>query len=129
MPNKSVPPMGEIILYQTEDGQTRVECRFADESLWLSQVLMAELFRVTPQNITLHLQALFEEGEIAEGATCKEFLQVRVEGTREVRRSVRYYSLDAILAVGYRVRSPRGVQFRRWATERLSAAEHAINTL
>ena len=119
IPGKPVPPVGEIILYQTEDGQTRVECRFADETLWLSQALMADLFQVTPQNITLHLQALYAEGEIAEGATCKDFLQVRLEGDREVRRSIRYYSLDAILAVGYRVRSERGTQFRRWATERL----------
>jgi hypothetical protein len=111
--------MGEIVLYQTEDGQTRLECRFAEETLWLSQALMADLFQVTPQNVTLHLQALYAQGEIAEGATCKEFLQVRLEGAREVKRSLRYYNLDAILAVGYRVRSERGTQFRRWATERL----------
>lgn len=110
---------GEVLLYTTEDGRTRLECRFADETLWLSQALMAELFQTTPQNITLHLKALYEEGEIGEGATCKDFLQVRREGAREVRRSVRHYNLDAILAVGYRVRSPRGTQFRVWATERL----------
>ena len=119
MPDNPVPPLGEIILYQTEDGGTRVECRFADQTLWLSQALMAELFQVTPQNITLHLQALYEDGEIAETATCKEFSQVRAEGTRQVTRTVKFYSLDAILAVGYRVRSERGTQFRRWATERL----------
>jgi hypothetical protein len=96
-----------------------LECRFAEETLWLSQALMADLFQVTPQNVTLHLQALYAQGEIAEGATCKEFLQVRLEGAREVKRSLRYYNLDAILAVGYRVRSPRGTQFRQWATERL----------
>ncbi len=112
-------PVGEIVLYQTEDGQTRVECRFADESLWLSQALMAELFQVTPQNITLHLKTLYQEGEIEEAATCKDFLQVRLEGKRQIRRKVRHYNLDAILAVGYRIRSPRGTQFRRWATERL----------
>jgi hypothetical protein len=110
---------GELILYKTEDGRTRVECRFADETLWLSQALMAELFQTTPQNITQHLKALYEEGEIDEEATCKEYLQVRQEGAREVRRSVKHYNLDAILAVGYRVRSVRGTQFRRWATERL----------
>ncbi len=113
------PPIGEIVLYQTEDGQTRVECRFVDESLWLSQALMAELFQVTPQNITLHLKTLYEEGEIEASATCKDFLQVRMEGQRRVRRTVKHYNLDAILAVGYRVRSPRGTQFRKWATERL----------
>lgn len=110
---------GELILYETEDGRTRVECRFADETLWLSQALMAELFQTTPQNITQHLKTLYEEGEIDEQATCKEYLQVRREGAREVRRSVKHYNLDAILAVGYRVRSVRGTQFRRWATERL----------
>jgi hypothetical protein len=112
-------PRGELILYETEDGRTRVECRFADDTLWLSQALMAELFQTSPQNITQHLKALYEEGEIDEEATCKEYLQVRQEGAREVRRSVKHYNLDAILAVGYRVRSVRGTQFRRWATERL----------
>lgn len=120
MAEDSRPPNGEIILYQTEDGRTRVECRFEHETLWMSQALMAELFQTSPQNITLHLKALYAEGEIDEQATCKEYLQVRQEGTREVRRSVKHYSLDAILAVGYRVRSERGTQFRRWATERLS---------
>ncbi|GMW00926.1 MAG: toxin Fic [Candidatus Hydrogenedentota bacterium] len=110
---------GEVLLYQTDDGRTRVECRFADETLWLSQAGMAELFQTTPQNITLHLKSLYEEGEIEESATCKHYLQVRTEGQREVRRTVRHYNLDAILAVGYRVRSSRGTQFRQWATERL----------
>lgn len=113
------PLEGELILYQTQDGRTRVECRFHDETLWLSQALMAELFQTTPQNITQHLKSLYEEGEISEAGTCKDYLQVRQEGTRQVRRSVRYYNLDAILAVGYRVRSLRGMQFRQWATERL----------
>ncbi len=103
-------PMGEFILYQTEDGLTRVECRFEEETLWLSQALMAELFHTTPQNITLHLKALFEEGELDQGATCKDYLQVRDEGGRQVQRSIKHYNLDAILAVGYRVRSPRGTQ-------------------
>ncbi len=114
-----VVPTGEIILYQTEDGRTRVEYRFEQETLWLTQALMAELFQTTPQNITLHLKTLYEEGEIDETATCKDYLQVRREGTREVRRDVKHYNLDAILAVGYRVRSTRGMQFRQWATERL----------
>jgi len=73
---KSQEPTGEIVLYQTDDGRTRVECRFAEETLWLSQALMAELFQTTPQNITLHLRALYEEREIAESATCKEYLQM-----------------------------------------------------
>lgn len=113
-------PQSEIILYQTEDGRTRIECRFAEDTLWLTQALMAELFQVTPQNVTLHLKAIYEEGELDEAATCKEYLQVRSEGGREVRRMLRHYSLPAILAVGYRVRSQRGTLFRQWATARLS---------
>ncbi|BDI03455.1 virulence RhuM family protein [Sphaerotilus microaerophilus] len=113
------PQPGEFLLYETEDGRSRVECRFAEDSLWLSQAQMAELFQTTPQNITLHLKALYAEGEILQEATCKSHLQVRHEGDRQVRRNVRFYNLDAILAVGYRVRSTRGTQFRRWATERL----------
>lgn len=120
MPDTGNTPDGEIILYQTEDGRTLVECRFVHDSLWTTQSLMAELFQTSPQNITLHLKAIYAEGELSEAATCKEYLQVRLEGSREVRRTVKHYNLDAILAVGYRVRSPRGVQFRRWATERLS---------
>lgn len=115
----STEPTGEIVLYRTEDGRTRLECRFVEETLWLTQALIAELFQTTPQNVTQHLKALYEEGELRPEATCKELLQVRQEGARSVRRTVRYYSLDAILAVGYRVRSPRGTQFRVWATERL----------
>jgi len=77
------PPGGEFILYTTEDGRTRVECRFEEETLWLTQALMAELFETTPQNITLHLKALYEEGELNESATCKDYLQVRREGARQ----------------------------------------------
>jgi hypothetical protein len=113
------PQTGEFLLYETEDGRTRVECRFAEDTLWLSQAMMAELFQTSSQNITLHLKALYAEGEIVPEATCKSYLQVRSEGARQVRRHVKFYNLDAILAVGYRVRSPRGTQFRRWATERL----------
>ena len=113
-------PVGSLILYQTEDGRTRVECRFEDESLWLTQAQMALLFETTPQNVTLHLKAIFAEGELLEDATCKEYLQVRSEGARQVSRSLRHYSLPAILSVGYRVRSHRGTQFRQWATARLN---------
>jgi hypothetical protein len=113
-------PQSSIILYQTEDGRTRIQCRFEEETLWLTQALIAELFQTTPQNVTLHLKAIYEEGELAEGATCKDYLQVRTEGARQVSRQLRHYSLPAILAIGYRVRSPRGTQFRQWATARLS---------
>jgi len=113
-------PQSEIILYQTEDGRTRVQCRFENETLWLTQAQIAELFQTTPQNVTLHLKAIFAEGELAEAATCKDYLQVRVEGSRQVSRSLRHYRLEAILAVGFRVRSHRGTQFRQWAIGRLN---------
>ena len=113
-------PQSEIILYQTEDGRTRVQCRFENETLWLTQAQIAELFETTPQNVTLHLRGIFAEGELVEAATCKDYLQVRFEGGREVSRKLRHYRLEAILAVGFRVRSHRGTQFRQWATARLS---------
>ena len=114
------PPQSSIVLYQTEDGRTRIQCRFENETIWLTQAQMAELFQTTAQNVTLHLKAIFAEGELVEVATCKDYLQVRREGLRDVSRILRHYSLPAILAVGYRVRSPRGTQFRQWATARLS---------
>lgn len=114
------PPQTSIILYQTEDGRTRVQCRFDDGTLWLTQAQIAELFQTTAQNVTLHMKAIFAEGELVEEATCKDYLQVRREGAREVSRSLRHYRLEAILAVGYRVRSHRGTQFRQWATARLT---------
>lgn len=110
----------EILLYQTEDGRTRIECRFEGETVWLTQALMAELFQTTPQNITQHLREIYAEGELDEGATCKPFLQVRTEGERRVSRNLRFYNLEAILAVGFRVRSHRGTQFRQWASARLT---------
>src|SRR3954466_5518080 len=93
-------PQSSIILYQTEDGGTRIECRFEDETLWLTQAQIAELFETTAQNVTLHLKSIFGEGELVEEATCKAYLQVRREGDRAVSRSLRHYRLEAILAVG-----------------------------
>jgi hypothetical protein len=118
--DESVPPTGEIVLYQTEDGRTRVECRFVDETLWLSQVLIAELFQVTVPTVNEHLKNIIAEGEVQPAPTIRKFRIVRREGSRDVEREIEHYNLDAILAVGYRVRSERGTQFRRWATERLS---------
>lgn len=111
---------GEFLLYETEDGRSRVECRFVEDSLWLTQALMAELFQVKVPTINEHLKTLYAEGEIQPEATIRKFLIVRQEGSRRVNRNIDHYNLDAILAVGYRVRSTRGTQFRRWATERLS---------
>jgi hypothetical protein len=119
-PDDPASPTGEIVLYQTEDGRTRVECRFVDETLWLSQSLIAELFQKDVRTVNEHLQNLYAEGEIEAQATIRKFRIVRREGSREVAREIEHYNLDAILAVGYRVRSERGTQFRRWATERLS---------
>ena len=110
---------GEILLYQTDDGRTRVECRFQDDTIWLSQAMMAELFQKDVRTINEHLKNVYDEGELEQGATIREFRIVRREGSREVARQIEHYTLDAILAVGYRVRSQRGTQFRRWATERL----------
>jgi len=117
---ESEPTHSSLILYQTEDGRTRIECRFDKDTLWLTQAQMAELFQVTPQNITFHLKAIYADGELDEAATCKDYLQVRSEGARQVSRALKHYSLPAILAVGYRVRSHRGTQFRQWATARLA---------
>lgn len=110
---------GEILLYQTEDGRTRVECRFQDETIWLSQALMSELYQKDVRTINEHLKSIYSEGELDPEATIRKFRIVRQEGNRQVTRTIEHYSLDAILAVGYRVRSLRGTQFRRWATERL----------
>jgi len=109
----------EVVLYRSADGQTRLSVLFEAGSVWLTQASIAELYQTTPQNVTMHLAAIYEEGELQEQATCKDYLQVRVEGAREVRRNLKHYSLPAILAIGYRVRSPRGTQFRQWATARL----------
>jgi hypothetical protein len=119
--NQSQPsPGSEIILYQTEDGRTRLQVKLENNTAWLTQAQMAELFQTTPQNITLHLKSIYAEGELSKTATCKDYLQVRPEGNRKVERQISHYNLDAIIAVGYRVRSHRGTQFRQWATARLS---------
>lgn len=108
-----------LILYRTEDARTRIEVRLEGGTVWLTQAQMAELFQTSVPNINIHLKAIYEERELDETATIKEHLIVRSEGRRQVSRSVLQYSLDVILAVGYRVRSARGTQFRQWATQRL----------
>lgn len=113
-------PHFELILYQTEDGRTRIQCRFENDSLWLSQAQIADLFQKDVRTINEHLVNIFDEGEVAREATIRKFRIVRAEGGRQVAREIEHYSLEAILAVGYRVRSRRGVQFRQWATARLS---------
>jgi hypothetical protein len=115
----AIPPAGEFVVFTTDDGQARVECRFESDTLWLSQAAMADLYQVTPQAITQHIRAVYEEGELDQNSTCKDYLQVQMEGARRVSRKRLHYSLSVILAVGYRVRSTRGTQFRQWATRTL----------
>ncbi len=109
----------QFIIYQSEDGQTRLDVRFVDESVWLTQALMAELFSTTPENVLMHLKNIFSEGELDQNATTKDFLVVRLEGTRQVKRSLKHYNLDAIISVGYRVQSHTATRFRQWATRQL----------
>ncbi len=114
------PPSSSLILYQTEDGRTRIQCRFEDKTVWLTQALMAELFQKDVRTINEHLINIYEEGELRREATIRKFRIVRTEGGRQVAREVDHYTLDAIISVGYRVKSPRGTQFRQWATARLT---------
>lgn len=111
---------GEIILYITEDGEAQIALREIDGNVWLTQAQIAELFQVTPQAVTQHIRAVYDDGELRPEATCNDYLQVRTEGVRTVSRQIAHYSLPMILAVGFRVRSPRGAQFRRWASASLS---------
>ena len=105
----------QIVIYQTEDGQTQIDVRLENETVWLTQAQMAELFQKTPQNITMHIQNAYKEGELDKSSTCKEYLQVREEGKRMVKRLQKFYDLDVIISVGYRVKSKRGTAFRIWA--------------
>lgn len=109
-----------IIMYQTEDGEIKIDVRLENETVWMTQADIAELYQTSPQNITLHIKNIYKEQELNEEATCKSYLQVQNEGGRDVERNKKFYNLDMILAIGYRVRSQRGTQFRQWATERLS---------
>ncbi|WP_306014017.1 MULTISPECIES: virulence protein RhuM/Fic/DOC family protein [unclassified Allomuricauda] len=105
----------QIEIYQAKDGSTQIKVQFEDDTVWLTQAQMAELFETTPQNITMHLKSIFKELELDEKSTCKDFLQVRKEGARLVKRKQLHYNLDAIISVGYRVKSTRATQFRIWA--------------
>jgi len=111
---------GQFLIYQAEDGKLKLEVRLEDETIWLSQKLMAELFQTTKQNISLHIQNIYDEGELLPEATVKKYLTVRKEGSREVKRQLDYYNLDMIISVGYRVKSHVATRFRIWATKRLN---------
>ena len=112
-------PQGEILIYATDDGSVKLDVKLDNETLWMSQQMMAELFQTTVANINIHIKNIFEEGELSEKATIKDFLIVRQEGTRKVQRNLAYYNLDMIISVGYRVKSVIATRFRMWATERL----------
>lgn len=109
----------KIILYNTEDGQTKIDVRLQDDTVWLSQKQMSELFDCTLENIIFHLKNIYETSELTEEATTKDYLVVRKEGNRDVRRKIQIYNLDAIISLGYRINSIRGTQFRIWATQKL----------
>ena len=115
MPDKQ----GEIVIYQTEDGKTGIEVKMYDETVWLSQQQMADLYQTSRSNVVEHIRHIYEEGELDESSTCRNFRQVRTEGSRQVSREIPYYNLDMIISLGYRVKSLIATQFRRWATERL----------
>ena len=113
------PQQGEIVIYQSQDGDTKIDVRFVDETVWLTQAQMEDLFHSSHANIVEHIKNIFAEGELDEASTCRKFRQVRREGNRDVSREVLYYNLDMIISLGYRVKSSIATQFRRWATERL----------
>ncbi len=110
---------GQILIYQTENGQTKIDVRLEGETLWLSQADMARLYQTTRQNITTHIQNIYEEKELLPEATCKEFLQVQNEGSRPISRQIKHYNLDMTISVGYRIKSHIATHFRQWATQRL----------
>jgi hypothetical protein len=116
LPEKS---NSEILLYQSEDGQIKIQVRLDDHTVWLTQADMVELFQSSKSNISEHIKHIFEEGELSPDSTVRRFRTVRTEGTRQVEREIEHYNLDVIISVGYRVKSLRGTQFRIWATERL----------
>lgn len=110
----------DILIYQTEDGNTKINVKLENGTVWMTQKAIAELYQTSSQNITLHIKNIYEEDELDFESTCKEYLQVQIEGSRKVERRAKHYNLEMIIAIGYRVRSHRGTQFRRWATERLN---------
>ena len=118
---------GEIVIYQAGSGETRIDVRFADETVWLTQAQIAALFQSSRTNIVEHIRNIYEEGELDEDSTCRKFRQVRAEGHRQVTREIPHYNLDRIISFGYRVKSKIATQFRRWATARLK--EYMVQNL
>lgn len=116
LPEKS---KSEFLLYQSDDGKIKINVRLEDNTVWLTQADMVELFQSSKSNISEHISNVFKEGELSPDSTVRKFRTVRLEGTRQVEREIEHYNLDVIISVGYRVKSLRGTQFRIWATERL----------
>ena len=114
-----MPEDNSIIIYQSEDGNTRIDVKFTGETVWLSQQQMAELYQSSRSNVIEHIQHIYDDGELDEESTCRKFRQVRQEGNRQVAREIPFYNLDMIISLGYRIRSVIATRFRRWATERL----------
>ncbi|EMB25321.1 hypothetical protein HMPREF9724_00941 [Treponema denticola SP37] len=110
---------GEILIYNTEDGLTKIDVHFVDETVWLSQQQMSDLFQTSRTNVVEHIKNIYEEEELDENSTCRKFRQVRTEGNRTVTREIPFYNLDMIISLGYRVKSRIATNFRKWATERL----------
>ena len=116
---KSIDEQGEIVIYQSEDGKILIDVKIEDETVWLTQQQMADLFQTSRTNVVEHIKHIYEEQELEENATCRNFRQVRLEGNREVKRNIPHYNLDMIISLGYRVKSIIATQFRRWVTERI----------
>jgi len=115
----SLANQNNFLLYTTPQGEVKLSVLLENETIWLTQKMMAELFNTTPQNITIHLKNIFQEGELDEESTCKDFLQVQIEGNRKINRNSKFYNLDAVISVGYRINSNKATQFRIWATKTL----------
>ena len=123
------PNNSEILIYQSENGVTKISVTFMDETVWLSQQQMAELFQTPRTNVVEHIKHIYEEGELEEESTCRKFRQVRKEGNREVSRELPFYNLDMIISLGYRIKSITATNFRRWATERLKENMQQVLTI
>jgi len=119
-----IPKGGQILIYQTEGGQTKIEVRLEGETLWPNQAGLAKLYQTTIPNINIHIKNIYGEGELSEEATVKNYLIVQTEGGRQVSRQVKHYNLDMIISVGYRIKSHIATRFRQWATQRLSLTEN-----
>ena len=118
--SNEISESGRVLIYQTEKGDTKIDVYFSDDTVWMTQKTIAELYQTTPQNITLHIKNIYQDGELEEISTCKKYSQLQTEGSREVKREQKFYNFDMILAVGYRVRSTVGIHFRKWASRVLT---------